>query len=310
MKQNTTAGRIADRVREQIRRGSLRPGDRVPSARQLARDEAVALATAMKVLSQLQRERLVRVVPGVGTVVRGREDGPELSRERVVRAAIAIADDDGLAALSMRAVATELGVATMSLYRHVPGKDELVLAMIDAVMNDSLVTSRPALAQQVGWRARLEQLARMHWELYTRHPWLAPALSMTRPQLSVSGMQHTEWVLAALLDAGFSPAAAMRTCVAFMAHVRGMAMSVEPEREAERDTGMNSEEWMADQEQRFAAVMPRFPALARISEIADLDMSLDALFECGLACFLAGIEVQLRASEAEAPKPRGASPRR
>ncbi|WP_434418114.1 TetR/AcrR family transcriptional regulator C-terminal domain-containing protein [Nannocystis pusilla] len=301
MKQNTTTRRIADRLREQIRRGALGPGDRVPSARQIARDDGVALATAMKVLTQLQRERLVRVVPGVGTVVRAREDGPELSRERVVRAAIAIADDEGLAALSMRAVATELGVATMSLYRHVPGKDELVLAMVDAVMNDSLAPARPVLAQQAGWRARLERLARLQWELYTRHPWLAPALSMTRPQLSVSGMQHTEWALAALIEAGFPPAPAMRTCVAFMAHVRGLAMSVEPEREAERDTGMNSEEWMAAQEQRFAAVMPRFPRLAQVSEIADLDMSLDALFECGLACFLAGVEVQVRACAAEPP---------
>ena len=66
MKQNTTSSRIADRVRERIRRGELRPGDRVPSARQIARENGVALATAMKVLAQLQRERLVRAVPGIG----------------------------------------------------------------------------------------------------------------------------------------------------------------------------------------------------------------------------------------------------
>jgi hypothetical protein len=157
----------------------------------------------------------------------------------------------------------------------------------------------PALAAtEAGWRARLELLARVSWQMYGRHPWLAPALSMTRPQLSVSGMQHTEWTLAALLAAGFAPDTAMRTCVAFMAYVRGLAMSVEPEREAERDTGMTSEEWMAANEEQFAGVMPRFPALARISAIDDLDMRLDALFECGLACLLAGIEVRLAAERA------------
>lgn len=291
MKQNTASQRIADRLREKIRRGELRPGDRLPSARQIVAEHGVALATATRVLALLQRERLVRAIPGVGTVVRARDDGPELSRDRIVRTAIAIADDEGLPALSMRAVASELGVATMSLYRHIPSKEELVLRMVDAVMCDSLAATRRRSGQSRGtWRARLSQIARTQWAFYSRHPWVASALSMTRPQLVPSGMQHTEWVLEALSESGLPADATLRTGVAFMAYIRGLAMSVEPERNAEQDTGMNSEEWMASQETKFAAVLPRFPTLGRLSGLTNVDMSLDALFECGLSCFLDGIE--------------------
>lgn len=295
MKQNTASQRIADLLREKIRRGELRPGARLPSARQIVSEHGVALATATRVLALLQRERLVRAIPGIGTVVRARDDGPELSRERIVHTAIAIADDEGLAELSMRMVASELGVATMSLYRHVPSKEELVLGMIDAVMTDSLALTRRRIGEARGsWRAQLEQLARSQWAAYTRHPWIASALSMTRPQLVPSGMQHTEWVLAALAQSGLPPAATLRTGVAFIGYIRGLAMSVEPERDAEKDSGLTSQEWMESQEAQFAAVMPRFPTLARLSSLSAVDMSLDALFECGLRCFLDGIAAHAR----------------
>ena len=102
----------------------------MPSARQIVRDWNVPIATATKALAQLRKEGLVRVEPGVGTIVKG-DRAPDLSRERIVEAAIAIADDEGTAALSMRTVAKELGVATMSLYRHVPSKDALFTLMAD-----------------------------------------------------------------------------------------------------------------------------------------------------------------------------------
>lgn len=120
MKTNTASQRIVSDIRARIRSGALRPGDRVPSAREMVRDYEVALATATKVLAMLRREGLVRSRPGVGTVVRAiteQRSGPDLSRERIVEAASAIADDEGLPALSMRLLARELGVATMSLYR-------------------------------------------------------------------------------------------------------------------------------------------------------------------------------------------------
>ncbi len=291
MNKNTASERIVAELREKIRSGALAPGTRVPSARALMRSHGVALATAAKVIDRLRRERLVRVVPGVGTVVRESNLGPELSLARIVEAAIAIADDEGLAGLSMRTVATEVGVPTMSIYRHVPSKDELVLAMIDTVM----AALRPPMLRRATWRTKLEAIARVHWEGYVRHPWLAPALSMTRPQLLPNGMAHTEWILEALDELGMDAGTTLRTSIAFIAHIRGMAMSLEAERDAERDTGMSSVEWMDAQESRFAGMLSRFPTLMRLSSATDVDITLPALFECGLRCFLDGIAAQSEA---------------
>lgn len=288
--QNTVTDRIVAELKAKIRSGALAAGARVPSARQLMREHDVALATAAKVLERLKRERLVKVVPGVGTVVRGDDRAPDLSLARIVEAAIAIADDDGLAGLTMRGVATEMGMPTMSLYRHVPSRDELILAMIDAVMAEQKV---PAFKTTTRWRHKLEAMAKLWWAGYERHPWLAPAVSMTRPQVTLAGMAHTDFVLAALEPLGMGAAWTLQTAVAFIAHVRGMAQNLEPEREAERDTGMNSAEWMTAREEVFASVLPKFPALARISGATEVDITLAALFERGVACFLDGIEAQV-----------------
>jgi AcrR family transcriptional regulator len=107
----------------------------------------------------------VRAVRGIGTVVdspavaagpplrrEAREPEQELTRERVVCTAIAIADAEGLPALSMRRVADDLGIATMSLYRYVPGKEELVLLMADSTLGEERLPELPP----PDWRAHLE----------------------------------------------------------------------------------------------------------------------------------------------------------
>ena len=131
--------RIADEIRARIADGELRPGDPVPSARGITREWGVALATATKVLATLNAEGVTRSLPGRGTVVTGpavpvqpagasaraarrNEGDPNLTRERIVAAAIRVADAEGLAQLSMRRIATEVGAAPMSLYRDANGK--------------------------------------------------------------------------------------------------------------------------------------------------------------------------------------------
>ncbi|MFD1048962.1 TetR/AcrR family transcriptional regulator, partial [Kibdelosporangium lantanae] len=71
-----------------------------------------------------------------------------LSRDRIVRAAITLADAEGIATLSMRRIAVSLNAGTMSLYRHVPGKDELLELMVDAVLGET------PPAEDGDWRAR------------------------------------------------------------------------------------------------------------------------------------------------------------
>ena len=135
---------IAAEIRHQIESGELAAGDRVPSTREIIRRWGVAMATASKVLGALKAEGLVRTRPGEGTVVAGprpsrprasvrvRDTDAALSKERIVAEATDVADKEGLGPLSMRRVAVELDVATMSLYRHVRDKDDLLNAMVDA----------------------------------------------------------------------------------------------------------------------------------------------------------------------------------
>ena len=109
--------RIAADLRQRIASGELRPGDRVPSTRELAREWHVAMATAAHALKTLAHEGVVRGVPRVGTVVANarigrtvqRERETELTRGRIVTAAIEIADTEGLVALSLRSVAARVG---------------------------------------------------------------------------------------------------------------------------------------------------------------------------------------------------------
>ena len=88
-----------------------------------------------------------------------------LGVDRIVAAAVQRADREGLAALTMRGLATELGVGAMTLYTHVPGKGELVDLMYDAVLGE--VYPEPPAGD---WRERLTAVARANWELFVRHP--------------------------------------------------------------------------------------------------------------------------------------------
>lgn len=296
--------RIADEIRARIADGELRPGDPVPSARGITREWGVALATATKVLATLNAEGVARSLPGRGTVVTGpaaatqpapaaaraarrNEGDPDLTRERIVAAAIRVADAEGLAQLSMRRIATELGAAPMSLYRHVNGKDELLVSMMDSVLGEDPLPARPPR----GWRTRLELSSRLEWQAFRRHPWLAPALSVTRPQLIPNGMRHTEWALRALDGLGLTIQEMMYVHTTLFSHVRGLALNLEAEAQAEQDSGLTSDEWNETQEHGFRAIAATgdFPLLSQLVD-SDMELDLDRLFEFGLGRLLDGLE--------------------
>ena len=212
---------------------------------------------------------------------------PDLTRERIVAAAIRVADAEGLAQLSMRRIATELGAAPMSLYRHVNGKDELLVSMMDSVLGEDPLPARPPL----GWRAQLELSSRMQWQGFRRHPWLAQALSLTRPQLIPNGMRHTEWALRALDGLGLTIQEMMHVHTTLFSHVRGLALNLEAEAQAEQDSGLTSDEWMQTQEHGFRVIASTgdFPLLNRLVD-SDMELDLDQLFEFGLGRLLDGLE--------------------
>jgi DNA-binding transcriptional regulator YhcF (GntR family)/AcrR family transcriptional regulator len=313
--------RIVAELRRRIETGELAPGAKVPSTRAITREWGVAMATATKVLTELRHEGLVRALPGVGTVVADVEDGragqdagarrqaraaPAPARapappvggplvpDRVVRAAISVADAEGLDAVSMRRIAAELGVATMSLYRHVADKDDLLLHMMDTVFSQWPLPEAGEGARARGtadaWRARLESAGRTLWAMFRRHPWLAPAMSVTRPQAIPTALRFTESILAALEGHGLDAGATLTIHLTLFNYTRGTAINLEAEAAAQAATGMDSEEWLEGQEQAFkdSLVGDELPLFRRLLD-QDYDFDLDALFEFGLQRLLDGI---------------------
>jgi AcrR family transcriptional regulator len=117
----------------------------------------------------------------------------QLSRERIAAAALAIADGEGFQAVSMRRVALELGVGTMSLYYYVKTKDDLVAVMDDALMGEILVPSLPK-----GWKRAITEIAGRTLAVFLRHPWALVSMSSAPPGLNA--MRHMEQCLEALAD--------------------------------------------------------------------------------------------------------------
>ncbi|MGX6606072.1 TetR/AcrR family transcriptional regulator C-terminal domain-containing protein [Micromonosporaceae bacterium Da 78-11] len=282
--------RIAAEIAARIDSGELRPGAQVMSIRQITAHYGVAMATATKVVATLRDQGLVRALPGVGTVVAAGPVATTPDRDRVIAAAVTIADAEGLAGLSMRRLAGVLGIATMSLYRHVADKEELVLLMMDRVM---AAHPPPELtAATHGWRACVEALARLQWSMYRRHAWLAQAVSFTRPLLAPHAMAHTEWAMRAIDRPGLDPGTQFRVAVTLANYVRGTAVNLEDEAQAEQETGLTDAEWMQTQQDRFTAVLAtgRLPMMARFMAADDRRFTLDTLLEFGLQRLLDGLE--------------------
>ncbi|MFI5666054.1 TetR/AcrR family transcriptional regulator C-terminal domain-containing protein [Streptomyces sp. NPDC051704] len=309
---------IVVELRRRIETGELAPGDRLPSTREITKQWGVAMATATKVLTELRREGLVRALPGVGTVVEAPSrpvrtarpssapsaasaasapsapgkapDAPSgqsaLTLERIIAAAVTVADAEGLAAVSMRRVAGELRAAPMSLYRHVADKDDLLTRMMDTAIAEHPLPAAPP----EGWREAIELAARQLWELFRRHPWFAPALSVTRPQLVTSALPYSEWILAVLHSHGLDLHSAFTAHLMLLNYARGIAVNLEADREAEAHSGLDSEEWTDTQEPALLEILAtgRFPALSRLAA-AGYHLDLDALFEFGLQRLLDGL---------------------
>jgi AcrR family transcriptional regulator len=174
----------------------------------------------------------------------------------------------------------------MSLYRHVRDKDELLLRMMDAAISELALPEPPS-----DWHKGLDTAARALWAGFRRHPWLAGALSLTRPQLLPGALAYSEWVLGVLTQAGWGPLTTFTTYLTVFTFVRGLAMNLEMEAEAEAASGLTDDEWMSSQQAALTALVAdgRHPTFARVLGDMDFDMDLDALFEFGLQRLLTGI---------------------
>lgn len=152
-----------------------------------------------------------------------------LTTERIVAAAIAIADKEGVEAVVMRRVATELDCATMSLYRHVRTKDELHDLMVDAAIGASPLPAQPS----GDWRADLTALAHAHRTTALRHPWL-PRLAATRPSIGSHTLAATEFALTALDKLGLPIRTMIRTVSTVLSFTHGFIQTEVEQRRRRR----------------------------------------------------------------------------
>ncbi len=213
-----------------------------------------------------------------------------LDLDRIVTAAIALADADGLAALSMRRVATALGVGTMSLYTHVPGKAELVALMHDAVLGEL-----PAPPPAGDWRSRVTSVARANWDLCVRHPWAAQ-VGTGRPILGPNLMAKYEAELAAVDGLGLSEVEMELVVTLVTGFVRGTVGGLHEKAAAERDSGLTEDQWWAATEPHVQQVFDpaRYPTAARVGPVAGEELGAhdpERSFAFGLARLLDGIAV-------------------
>lgn len=144
----------------------------------------------------------------IGDPTTARPARAPLSRDRVLSVAVALADAEGLRAVTMRRVAAELGVEAMSLYHHVPGKDALLGGLVDVVVGEvsEAVAADPAARGESGdedWRTTVRARCLVARTVMLRHPW-APALIASRPAIPPGAFLLFEQVLGAMVRGGCS----------------------------------------------------------------------------------------------------------
>lgn len=233
---------------------------------------------------------------------------PGLSVEAVVEAAVELADQAGLEALSMRALAKRLAVAPMALYTYVPGKAELVDLMVDRVY----CTMPRSTPRDASWRARVEAIADDNLALHRRHPWLAK-VATHRPPLGPGLMTKYEYELLAFEGTGLGDVEMDAALTFVLGFVGTCASATADERAAERESAMADEAWWRAHEPLLARVFDpsAFPVAARVGSAAGeahgAAYSAAYAYTFGLARVLDGLEVLIE-SRARVRAECGGSP--
>lgn len=227
---------------------------------------------------------------------------PRYSVEDVVTAAVAVADAEGLAAISLRRIAVELGVSAMSIYTYVPSKAELVELMFDRVLGE--VVEPPA--EVTGWRDALTALALERWALSERHPWMLD-LALHRPPLGPNLLRRHEAALRILDGTGLDDLTKDLVIDVLHNYLLGALQHAREAREAEKQSGLTDEQWFALAEPALTAKLEpaKFPLVLRLGEAwraADKAVVADPLwrFRFGLDVVLDGIGALIQAKRAAA----------
>jgi AcrR family transcriptional regulator len=209
-----------------------------------------------------------------------------LSRERVLRAAVTLADEGGIDALSMRRLAKELGVEAMSLYNHVANKDDILDGIVDIVMGEIELPS-----DDTEWKASIRQSAISAYEALVRHPW-ACSLMMAKARISNARMLWMDGVLRTLREAGFSADMTHHAYHALDSHITGFTLWLV-------SMPFDSHEELVDMAQDFLPQIPadQYPYVIEHAKqhLAEPDPDEPSEFEFGLDLILDGLERHLAA---------------
>lgn len=208
--------------------------------------------------------------------------------DQYVATALAVADAQGLAAVSMRRVAGDLGSGTASLYRYITNRDELVDLMIDAAQGED-----PLPESTEDWRADLGAVAHALRATLLRHPWLAGELA-GRPALGPNSLRRSESALSAAVALTPDITLASQALGAVRAYVLGSVAAQQALRRAEQRTGLTEEEWQHSVGPYISQVLAagQHPMLARrVLEAEELDPDVEFAF--GLDCVLDGLAARL-----------------
>ena len=212
---------------------------------------------------------------------------PQLSRERVLKAAVELADREGIDAVTMRRLAESLGAGAMSLYHHVPNKDALLDGMVDLVFAEIELPSAG-----IEWKEALRGRAISTREALRRHPWAVGRMEATNSPGPADLRLH-DAVLGCLRQAGFSVPLAVQAYSVQDAYIYGFALQ-------EKTLAMGSQEAFAgsakarveEAESRIADVARLYPNLAEVvgGYVAEQGFDAAGAFRFGLDVILDGLE--------------------
>ncbi|WP_158880428.1 TetR/AcrR family transcriptional regulator C-terminal domain-containing protein [Amycolatopsis anabasis] len=169
---------------------------------------------------------------------------PILTVDAVVAAATALADAEGLPAMSMSRVAKSLGVGTMTLYTYIESKAELIDLMVDAALGERDFPA-PGEPRPRGWRAQVELFAERTRAVYRRHPWLRQ-VSTIRPPLGPGLLAGSEYLISALSGTGLAPRKSSAAANAINAFVGAMVSYEVESEQVERASGKSHDAWWAE----------------------------------------------------------------
>jgi AcrR family transcriptional regulator len=222
----------------------------------------------------------------------GRGPQPSLTHDGITTAAIEIADAEGLEALSMRKVAARLGAGTMSLYRYVQSRDDLLQLMVDRAFGGVLDVPRTG-----EWRADLAGLARGMRQVILRHPWLS-GYPAARPAFGPNLLAVVEHVLSMVDGIGLDMDGMVDLWDTVTSFVHGYTLAELAERECQRRSGLSQEQWRGQVGPYVHEIIEsgRYPLFNRLALEAEDFPDPDATFERRLGYVLDGLAAAVSAA--------------